>query len=735
MPLFFRSLRLAGGLPFLALLLAAMRPAFAESAWVRVNQAGYEAGQPARAYLMTREPVTGVTFAVKNSEGKVVVSGPVGSLIGTWGHSKTVIYDVYPIDFRVPAGDTYSISVAGPVTAQSPEFAVDTPDVLYPGFLLNTLFFYQSERDGPDYIPNALRTAPGHLNDAHATVYDTPPIDDNGYVDNAPPTPPLVPAGLPKIDASGGWWDAGDYMKYVEDESYVVALMEIGIRDFPSQMGALAPVHPPAPPVSVSYAGDSGNGAPYSSDFTSEAAFGLAWLRKMWNEPTKTLYYQVDNSQDWDYYGMGDPASTAGYCGGTYSSPYCLITEYDIWTLPQAADNYDQSGDPTPCDLLTTYYICYRPVFPALPRGSPISPNLAGRLSADFALCYQLNHITQPALAHSCLKQAEDIYALANLSYPDPAGFSYTTQCPACLLTSTPPNAETVWDDDMELGATELYFALAKAEQYGDVAASLPVTDPMKYLSDATTFAKNYVTDVYDPGNEDTLNLLDVSGLAHFELYRALEMAGDPSGLAYTAGGIRKQLLAQIGVAIQQAQQDPWGFGEQWDNGDVTSHGAGLSVMASEAYWLTGDERYNLYAQRWLGNILGANSWGSSFIVGDGTIFPNCIQHQVANLAGALDGTSGGTPILWGASSEGPADGTSSGVVDGMNLCPANGKDPFARFNGNDGPVDRSVYTYYEDNMQSYTTTEPAIDLTATSFLMWSWRMAGHPASPLYGSN
>ena len=735
MPLFIRSLRLAGGLPFLALLLAAMRPAFAESAWVRVNQAGYEAGQPARAYLMTREPVTGVTFAVKNSEGKVVVSGPVGSLIGTWGHSKTVIYDVYPIDFRVPAGDTYSISVAGPVTAQSPEFAVDTPDVLYPGFLLNTLFFYQSERDGPDYIPNALRTAPGHLNDAHATVYDTPPIDDNGYVDNAPPTPPLVPAGLPKIDASGGWWDAGDYMKYVEDESYVVALMEIGIRDFPSQMGALAPVHPPAPPVSVSYAGDSGNGAPYSSDFTSEAAFGLAWLRKMWNEPTKTLYYQVDNSQDWDYYGMGDPASTAGYCGGTYSSPYCLITEYDIWTLPQAADNYDQSGDPTPCDLLTTYYICYRPVFPALPRGSPISPNLAGRLSADFALCYQLNHITQPALAHSCLKQAEDICALANLSYPDPAGFSYTTQCPACLLTSTPPNAETVWDDDMELGATELYFALATAEQYGDVAASLPVTDPMKYLSDATTFARNYVTDVYDPGNEDTLNLLDVSGLAHFELYRALEMAGDPSGLAYTAGGIRKQLLAQIGVAIQQAQQDPWGFGEQWDNGDVTSHGAGLSVMASEAYWLTGDERYNLYAQRWLGNILGANSWGSSFIVGDGTIFPNCIQHQVANLAGALDGTSGGTPILWGASSEGPADGTSSGVVDGMNLCPANGKDPFARFNGNDGPVDRSVYTYYEDNMQSYTTTEPAIDLTATSFLMWSWRMAGHPASPLYGSN
>ena len=734
MPFSIRKYRREAGFLAAVLFFACACTAKAADAWVRVNQAGYEAGQPARAYLMTKAPVTGVTFTVTNSAGKVVASGSAGALIGTWAHDKTLTYDVYPIDFSVPAGHTYTITVAGPVTAQSPEFAVDSPDVLYPGFLLNTLFFYETERDGPNYIPNALRTAPGHLNDANATVYNTPPIDDDGYVDNVPPAAPLVPANLPKIDASGGWWDAGDYMKYVEDETYVVALMEIGVRDFPNQMGVNAPIHPPAPPVSVSYAGDSGNGAPYSSDFSGEAAFGLQWLMKMWNEKTKTLYYQVDNSEDWDYYGMGDPASTAGYCGGTYNSPYCLITEYDIWTLPQAADNYQQSGDPEPCDPLTTYYICYRPVFPALPQGSPVSPNLAGRLSADFALCYQLNHATNPALARTCLKEAEDIYALASLSYPDPAGFSYTTQCATCLLTSTPPNAETVWDDDMELGATELYFALAEAQQCGDVAANLPVADPMKYLTDAAQFAKNYVTDVYLPGNEDTLNLLDVSGLAHFELYRALKAAGDPSGLAYTAAGIRKQLLAQVGVAIQQAALDPWGFGEQWDNGDVTSHGAGLSVMASEAYWLTGDQSYNVFAQRWLGNILGANSWGSSFIVGDGTTFPNCIQHQVANLAGALDGTSGGTPILWGASSEGPSDSTSSGLVDGMNLCPANGGNPFRKFNGNDGAYDRSVYTYYKDNMQSYSTTEPAIDLTATSFLMWSWRMAEQPAPLPFGS-
>jgi endoglucanase len=146
--------------------------------------------------------------------------------------------------------------------------------------------------------------------------------------------------------------------------------------------------------------------------------------------------------------------------------------------------------------------------------------------------------------------------------------------------------------------------------------------------------------------------------------------------------------------------------------------------MVSEAYSVSQSQKYDTYSQRWLANILGANAWGSAFIVGAGSTFPNCIQHQVANLAGVLDGTSGGTPILWGASVEGPATSATSGVINGMNLCPANGADTFGEFNGNDGVFDPSQVTVYRDNMQSYSTTEPAIDLTATSFLMWSWRLA-----------
>jgi endoglucanase len=684
-----------------------------------------------RAYLMTTANTSGATFKVINSEGVAAHSGKVGALLGTWSHNAKITYNVYALDFTAPGGQLYSISVSGAVTATSARFAVDCPEVLYPGLLLNTLFFYETQRDGADYIHNALRSAPGHLKDQNAHVYITPPLDDNDYINNVPPAKPLLSTKSPNVDASGGWWDAGDYEKYVETISYTTALMEIGVRDFPHQMGALAPVNPAAPPGSVSYAGNHGPDAPSSTDFSAEAQFGIEWLLKMWDDATKTLYYQVDNTQDWNYYGEGDPSSATGNCGGTYGTPYCLITEYDIWTLPQAADDYQQPGDPQPCYVYTTAYICNRPVFLAAPAGSPISPNLAGRLAASFAVCYQLQRAVNPSLADRCLKNAEDIFALADTSYTDPAPSTGAGSCPTCLLTIAPFDGypETVWDDDMELGATELYFALQSAGGSGSLPSGLPDTNPNDYLQQAAKFAKNYITQIYEPGYSDTLNLYDVSGLAHFELYRALQLAGDPQNLAVTKDKISKQLVAQVDDAISQGETDAWGYGNDWSSGDTTSHGAGLSVMASEVYYLTGTTKYDTYAQRWLANILGANSWGSSFIVGAGTTFPNCIQHQVANIAGALDGTSGGTPILWGAASEGPASYSTSGTLDGMNLCPASGGDTFKKFNGNDGAFNANDTAIYKDNVQSYSTTEPAIDLTSTSFLMWSWRIARSPAN------
>jgi endoglucanase len=207
-----------------AMLLAALgSPALApaQSAYVRVSQVGYETGEtPFRAYLMSEVAESGATFKVLTSKGKTSYSGKVGELVGTWSHSKTVTYQVYALDFSVPGGDLYTISVAGAAPASSPRFAVDCPETLYSGLLLNSLFFYQTQRDGADFVRNELRAEPGHLKDKNAHVYVTPPLDADDDNNNVPPAAPLVSAKLPNIDASGGWWDAGDYEKYVQTVSY-----------------------------------------------------------------------------------------------------------------------------------------------------------------------------------------------------------------------------------------------------------------------------------------------------------------------------------------------------------------------------------------------------------------------------------------------------------------------------------------------------------------------------------
>src|SRR6266849_4223762 len=392
------SARILSHLLFMALTVLAgadlAHAARGSSAFIRVNQVGYVGSSTKRAYLMASGSEAGATFAVKNSSGTTVYSAGVGTSLGAWG----TFSSVYALDFdSVSTAGTYTISVTSPIAATSPSFKIDTASNLYTTPLANALYYYETSRDGPNYVPNALRTAPGHLNDQSAKAYFTPTFDRK---DNAGP---LTATGA-VVDVSGGWWDAGDYMKFVETHSYTVAMMLVGVRDFPGQMGS----------------GSS------SSNFTSEARFGLDWLQKMWVDNSQTLYYQV--------------AVASG--GRNYAG------DHDIWRLPQADDNYQGCVAPY-------QYVCNRPVFQntAGGAGASISPNIAGRLAASFALCYKLFSASDSTYANQCLLSAEHIFDLANTA---PTGN---------LLTVGPfdfyPEAE--WRDDLEWGATELYFALQGA--------------------------------------------------------------------------------------------------------------------------------------------------------------------------------------------------------------------------------------------------------------------------------
>jgi endoglucanase len=598
--------------------------------FVRVDQAGYPDRSTKMAFLMSTGNLAG-SAAVINSDGAPVDTIPIGPSLGPWngrfGH-------VYRLDFTgVTTDGTYTISADG---ATSPRFPIAAASAVYAPDLAHSLYFYENERDGPHYIPTALRSGPGHLNDGHATVYETPPVDANGNFRGD-----LTALGE-TIDAAGGWWDAGDYLKFVETTSYVVALMLAGVKTFPAQMG------------------------PGSADanFTSEAEFGLEWLMEMWNQQTETLYYQV---------GIG-----AGNTTGT------ILSDHDIWRLPQDDDTY---GGTNPAFK----YVRDRPVFEAAPAGSKISPNLAGRLAADFGLCYQVFRTSSPSLADSCLVDGETVFGLAKTSHV------------ARLLTTIPYGfyPETNWQGDMELGATELSDALAEG---GGSVSGLHETDARFYLVQAAHWARAYLA--IGPRRYDTLNLYDTAGLAHFELDEAIRQAGDPTGLAVTEAQLLTNLNTLIRIGATQAAKTPFGYGAAWNSADSVSRGDGLSVMASEYDQLTQSTTYASQAQGWLDGALGANPWGVAFIVGDGSTYPECLSHQVANISGSLTGEP---PVLDGAAVEGPASSGTRGSLPGMRSCSVD----YRQFD--------SRYGDFVDNVQSYDTTEPAIDLTASSFLALSW--------------
>ena len=145
------------------------------------------------------------------------------------------------------------------------------------------------------------------------------------------------------VDVAGGWFDAGDYLKFTHTTAY-------GAVDAPGAPGARSATAAPA-------------------GLAAEARHGVDWLDKMWDQHTKTLYLQVG-------IGSGNEAGT-------------FLGDHDLWRLPQADDH-----DTDPADR---YAAAHRPVFEAAAPGARISPNLAGRVSAAFALAAQVDADHEPA--------------------------------------------------------------------------------------------------------------------------------------------------------------------------------------------------------------------------------------------------------------------------------------------------------------------------------------------------
>ena len=432
---------------------------------------------------------------------------------------------------------------------------------------------------------------------------------------------------------SGGWFDAGDYLKFTFTASYADDLL---------------------------YSSEPALGANAPASLTAEAAYGTTWLNKMWNPSTKTLYLQV---------GIGSGNETTFY------------GDHDLWRLPQKDDSDSNKMD--------GYAAKNRPVFEAAAPGAKIDPDIVGRVAAAFAFAAQAEATSDPSGAATELNDATSLYAMANTN-------------PGSNLASALPTAyypESIWHDDMELAAAEI----ARAEQdLGNPSAT--------YLTDAATYASDYLKS--DSGN-DTFNLYDTSALAHTDLIAAIQAANNPSGLAVTSADLIANLKTQLSAAATKASSDIFHEGGDYANFDVDSHTFGL--IATEAMYqkVSGDNEYAAFANEQRDWLLGDNAWGSSFMVGEGTTFPDCMGSQIPNLSGS---TTGKAPVDTGAVVNGPNgsgnfSGGLGGLQSGMKKCE---NDSYTTFTGHGSE--------YVDDVRSWQTSEPALDMTGAAIIAGAWQ-------------
>jgi len=180
-----------------------------------------------------------------------------------------------------------------------------------------------------------------------------------------------------------------------------------------------------------------------ASDFTSEAKFGLQWLNKMWNDEEETLYYQVGIGTDF----VNNPN---------------LLSDHDLWRLPQETIRWGHRSHAPVREASTGVRRWTGGVEDQPESGGTPGGRLRGMLAS-----VQGN---AAGIRGRLPGRSRHVFALADTS---PAGE---------LLTVAPFDfyGETEWRDDMELGATELYLALASAD--GPLPSALKHTEPQFYL-------------------------------------------------------------------------------------------------------------------------------------------------------------------------------------------------------------------------------------------------------------
>ena len=360
-------------------------PSALNKPYIRVNQLGFASSDVKTAMVFGDESLPHEFKIINTTNGAEVFKGKLTPVAGSWGqfdHHGEVDFSALKLE------GSYAIEVAA---ARSPKFTIShTVNNQLPDQLLD---FMRQQRCG--YNPFV---------DAACHTFD-------GRTAFGP-----MPAGT-YLNASGGWHDAGDQLKYLLTSSNATAQMLLAY-----QLGRGTKFAD-----GFNNLGQPGrNGVP---DILDEAIWGLNWMLRLHPAPDH-LYHQV--ADDRDHKGFRLPQNETvdyGWGPGSYRVVYFADGQ------PQGLRQYKSESNGV--------------------------ANLGGRYAAAMALGYQIwkDDPRMRAFAQTLLQAGREVYALGQAKEGVQQGNSYGAPY---------RYAETTWADDMEWGAAELFRATKDARYLRD---------------------------------------------------------------------------------------------------------------------------------------------------------------------------------------------------------------------------------------------------------------------------
>ncbi len=346
---------------------------------IRVNQLGYLPESVKVAVLLSDEPLDIPSFHVVDSDTEAVVfeGTPEPANASLWGKRTALRLRLTPVQ----KSGTYRIRAAG---VESPPIRVGKD--VYRGTADFVLKYMRQQRCGFNPYLNARC----HQHDG--VIVDHPTRTGE------------------RIDVTGGWHDASDYLQYTMTSANATYQMLFAFRANPSVYGD-------------EYGADGRSGANGVPDILDEARWGLEWLMKM-NPAKNEMYNQIADDRD---HRLG------------YRLPSEDPTDYEL-------------GESRP-----VYFVTGKPqgLGKHINRTTGVA-STAAKFASAFALGAETFRESDPAFAETLSAKALDAWEFAK---SDPG------VCQTACLVSPYFYEEDNYVDDMELAAAT-FATIADKENF-----------------------------------------------------------------------------------------------------------------------------------------------------------------------------------------------------------------------------------------------------------------------------